>query len=254
MQAGTALIGRRLLAAFVAVMLMASVMLLFAESPARAASVTPEFIPGASNSDKTCAANEGTGQDWIELKVDPPGGGTYGDGTLSVTITNYTSNSFDWSSNIGVDAVIVKTGQDGANLYRYDPPSESTGDTNLVTPGNNATSHISFCYDLVDPTTTTTEAEETTTTQAEETTTTQAEATTTTLVDTTTTTIGDEVLPTVITTSTTAAPTTTAADEVLDTEVLPFTGSDNDMLALLAGGLGLLGTLVLASTRRMEEN
>jgi LPXTG-motif cell wall-anchored protein len=60
--------------------------------------------------------------------------------------------------------------------------------------------------------------------------------------------------PTVITTSTTAAPTTTAEDEVLDTEVLPFTGGDNDMLALLAGGLGLLGALVLASTRRMEEN
>ncbi|HXV70305.1 MAG TPA: LPXTG cell wall anchor domain-containing protein, partial [Acidimicrobiia bacterium] len=143
---------------------------------------------------------------------------------------------------------------------RYDPPSESTGDTNLVTPGNNAISHISFCWDIVNPTTTTTEAEtttteaETTTTEAEETTTTQAEETTTTVEDTTTTTIGDEVLPTVITTSTVADPTTTAADEVLDTHVLPFTGSDNDMLALLAGGLGLLGALVLASTRRMEEN
>ncbi|HZD23940.1 MAG TPA: LPXTG cell wall anchor domain-containing protein [Acidimicrobiia bacterium] len=36
--------------------------------------------------------------------------------------------------------------------------------------------------------------------------------------------------------------------------MLPFTGADNDMLALLASGLGLLGALVLAGTRRMDEN
>jgi hypothetical protein len=47
-----------------------------------------------------------------------------------------------------VDAVYVKSGKGGSNLYVYDPPSESTGDTGLTTPGSEQNiSHISFCYD-----------------------------------------------------------------------------------------------------------
>ena len=71
-----------------------------------------------------------------------------------MTITNGSDDdkSFDWSSNIGIDAVYVKAGSGGSNLYRYDPPAESTGDTGLVSPGDggNGISHISFCYDLND--------------------------------------------------------------------------------------------------------
>src|SRR5262245_17614704 len=54
----------------------------------------------------------------IELKVEPPGAGVFTDGTLTVTITNYTGTSFDFTSNIGVDAVFVKGGNEG-NLYVY---------------------------------------------------------------------------------------------------------------------------------------
>ena len=62
--------------------------------------------------------------------------GVYSDGTLTVTISNAQNDTtFDWSSNIGVDAVVVKGGSDGADLYRYDPPSETTSDTGLTTPG-----------------------------------------------------------------------------------------------------------------------
>ena len=213
---------RRLVASATAVLMVFSLLLLLADS-VFAASVEPEFIAGASNTDKTCVANEGDGQSWTDLKLE--GGalsdGTHGDGTLSVTISNLTSNSFDWSSNIGVDAVIVKTGADGTNLYRYDPPSESTGDTNLVTPGENGISHISFCYDEDPPTTTTAPTE-------------------------TTTTVPDEVLPTVIT-------TTTVPDEVLSTEVspstLPFTGSDTGGLALVGLALTGAGILFLVAAR-----
>jgi hypothetical protein len=245
MQAGTALIGRRLLAAFVAVMLMASVMLLFAESPARADHIPPDEVvaqvngPDGTNSpgfwedyladlgvnDATCDHINEDGGDPYELGAPPAG---------QVWVM-----------------LVVKQATDNYVFLNPDPNHDypTTGDQS---PGF---SHAMECYaPEPEDTTTTTEAEETTTTEAEETTTTQAEETTTTVEDTTTTTIEDEVLPTVITTSTTAAPTTTVEDEVLDTEVLPFTGGENDMLALLAGGLGLLGALVLASTRRMEEN
>ena len=41
----------------------------------------------------------------------------------------HNDKTFDWSSNIGVDAVIVKGGADGTHLYRYDPPTEEKSDT-----------------------------------------------------------------------------------------------------------------------------
>lgn len=125
-----------------------------------AASVTPVFLPGASNSDKTCAVLDnlfGGGQTWLEFKIqdDSPqpgdilGDGTFNDGSLEVEISNFTPTSFDWSSNFGVDAVVVKSGSDGSNLYVYQPPGpESTGDTQLSTPSTQGISHISFCYDL----------------------------------------------------------------------------------------------------------
>ncbi|MGI9658181.1 MAG: hypothetical protein ACR2OD_04680 [Gaiellaceae bacterium] len=86
----------------------------------------------------------------------PSVGGPYtlSDGTLEVTITvggDSEAKFFDWSSNIGVDAVIVKGGN-GALVYTYDPPAEATSDTDLKTPFNDggnraAISHIEFCYD-----------------------------------------------------------------------------------------------------------
>ena len=118
--------------------------------PALGASVTP--TPISDDNNPTCS-NFG---DWTELKVDPPGNGTFTDGTLSVTITNFTNSDpkgFDWTSNIGVDAVLVKAGSDKHNLYVYNP--ESTGDTGLG-PQNgsgNGISHISFCYDEGDEST-----------------------------------------------------------------------------------------------------
>jgi hypothetical protein len=119
-------------------------------NPARAADVTPILFDQASNA--TCAELAGAGQTWTELKVDPNADGSYTDGTLSVTISNTTDDkTFDWSSNIGVDAVYVKAGQGGSYLYQYDPPAEATSDTGLTSPGDgitNGISHIAFCYDV----------------------------------------------------------------------------------------------------------
>ncbi|HET9344436.1 MAG TPA: hypothetical protein VFO05_01940 [Candidatus Limnocylindrales bacterium] len=118
---------------------------------ASAASVTPTPI----NSGNPTCGEFNTG--WTELKVENPGNGTFTDGTLTVTISDFqnsssgTPGSFDWSSNIGVDAVLVKAGSDKHNLYVYNP--ESTGDTNLGPQAGegNGISHISFCYDVTAP-------------------------------------------------------------------------------------------------------
>ena len=50
---------------------------------------------------------------------------------------------FDWSSTLGLDAVIVKAS--GANAYVYSP--EAFGSANLVAPSGSGVSHIEFCYD-----------------------------------------------------------------------------------------------------------
>ncbi len=141
----------------------AGALLLSSGDRAQGASVTPELLAGASNEGKTCGELEGAGQTWTEFKLEKEEGnlssGSHSDGTLTVTISNFTFGdaSFDWTSNIGVDGVVVKDGVDGAHFYRYDPPAESTGDDGLVTPGDEkAISHISFCYDEEEPTPTAT--------------------------------------------------------------------------------------------------
>jgi hypothetical protein len=78
---------------------------------------------------------------------------TSGDGALTVDLISGDGVSFEWSSDIGIDAVIVKGGPN-ANVYVYDPPAESYGDAGLTPPvnPNNGTpyaiSHIEFCYDF----------------------------------------------------------------------------------------------------------
>ena len=121
----------------------------------QAASVAPVPI---NSGNPTCGSFN---SDWDQFKLEGAklANGTYDDGTLEVTISNFTASdsgtpgSFDWSSNIGVDAVFVKAGSDKHNLYVYDP--ESLGDTDLGPQEGtgNGISHISFCYDEDEETT-----------------------------------------------------------------------------------------------------
>jgi len=94
----------------------------------------------------SCAA---LGDNFDEIKFDPPVSGTISQDGMEITI-DADGYIVDWSSNLGIDAVIVKGGPN-ANVVWYDP--ESTGDTGLTAPINPNTqspyglSHITFCYD-----------------------------------------------------------------------------------------------------------
>ncbi|HET9259222.1 MAG TPA: hypothetical protein VFP42_03755 [Acidimicrobiia bacterium] len=246
-QAGTALLGRRLLAAFVAVMLMASVMLLFSGSPAQADHVDPDDIVA---NDGPAGTNDAP---YWETYLATERGIT--DGTCS-KINSASDDAWVMPAEpAGEDWVLLVVKQGDTNYVFYDPVAGHT----YPSEGPNAPghSHIIVCSAPEPEETTTTTVEDTTTTSVEDTTTTSVEDTTTTTVEDTTTTtvedtttsIEDEVLDTTITT----APSTTIEDEVL-AEELPLTGVDTDLLALLAGGLGLMGALVLAATRHIEEN
>jgi hypothetical protein len=123
--------------------LLTLVLVLFA-APTGATTVVPVFVAG----NPTC---KDLGYAF-GFKVDPPNAGTYNiDAFNTVTVTTDGVN-FDWSSTLGMDAVISKGGPN-ANVYKYDPPAESFGDTGLHSPinPNNGNpfglSHIEFCFD-----------------------------------------------------------------------------------------------------------
>jgi len=170
----------------------------------------------------------GGGQTWLEVKLDPAEPGEHeivvaGFGTITLTVDEDTK-VVDWESTFGIDAVFLKAGAAGSNLYVYaetaDAP-EAFGDIGLTTPGEgeaNQISHISFCYDEGEVTTTTS----TTSTTVQETSSTTAAATTT---------------------SAAPAETTTTAPVAGE---LPVTGGGSGPMvaigaALLAGGAAILG-------------
>jgi LPXTG-motif cell wall-anchored protein len=209
--------------------MVAGLVILVAAPTGNVGAAAQQATPSTSvvDGNPTCGALAPAGASWTEFKVEPVADGTFSDGTLTVTIDVTDTEDgpvFDWTSNIGVDAVFVKGGPGGL-LYLYDPPAESTGDTGLHAPVNPQNdkffglSHLSFCYDK-DQATTTTSTTTTSTTSTSTTSTTMGESTTTTAMG--------------------AVTSTTPSGE------LPVTGSTaGPMLgigaALLVGGAALVG-------------
>jgi hypothetical protein len=65
--------------------------------------------------------------------------GSHSDGTVTITVTNATDTSFDWSSNLSLDSVVVKAG-----THREVNPGGTSG--HAVTGVKQAISHVTFCY------------------------------------------------------------------------------------------------------------
>lgn len=124
---------------------------------AAAALIAPAIAPaeaGAPSGDgvqpKEVSGNPKCPEGLFELKVEPPVSSEKTMGALTVAI-EVTGKLVDWTSNLGIDLVIVKGG-DTSNFYEYEP--EDTADTELhapVNPNNNqyyGLSHVTFCYDF----------------------------------------------------------------------------------------------------------
>lgn len=122
--------------------------MLFMSHTASAASVTPTVIAG--NPTCTTLGYSFGFKPNTPSEADPTGTHAIPGGSITVTKSG---DSISWTSTVGIDAVIIKGGPN-ANLYAYDPPAESFGDTNLVAPinPNNGMpygfSHVEFCYDF----------------------------------------------------------------------------------------------------------
>ena len=196
----------------------------------------------------------------------------------------------DEDTDLYVAAVIIKKGSAasgaGARVYEYNPATDADTGLETIPAGATSFSHITFCANATDTTTTTQEStttsedtttttEATTTTSEDTTTTTEAttttteatttttEATTTTTEATTTTTDGGvEGTSTTVGDPTTTTEgevqrdevTTTEAPEVLDNTVggsaLPRTGSATDRLAPVGAALMILGAILVGGSRR----
>jgi LPXTG-motif cell wall-anchored protein len=131
-------------------------------SPASAAHGEADEIAG----NPTCAEAERVGEGdeatWLEFKIEA---GKLGDGgedghddpdsDLVIRITNLTDDTFDWTSNLDLVAVVVKASNSGL-LYDY-PETNNLTDAGLHGPartgldvtGYHDISHVSFCYVVV---------------------------------------------------------------------------------------------------------
>ena len=243
--------------------MLAGAAMLVGAFPGYAGATSAQTEPTSSTSEvdgnPTCGQLEPNGADWTEFKIEPVEDGEFTQGPLTVTIVVRDTDDgpvFDWTSNIGVDAVFVKGGPGGL-LYVYDP--ESTGDTGLHAPVNPENdkfyglSHLSFCYDADQATTSTTDKDTTTTTEKDTTTTTEQETTTTTEHDTTTTTEhGDTTTTAAGVTSTTVLGGTTPTTQ--PGGGLPRTGNNSGPLLALGAALLGGGTALVAATRKFRQS
>ena len=116
---------------------------------AGAATVEPQLVEGNPSCQDVLPGS-------TEYKLDfAPDDGEYSDGTIHVTIGNWGGSVISWTSDLDVDAVIMKGGP-AANVYLYAGDADLADDL-LVTPTNPdneqpyGISHISFCYGVDEP-------------------------------------------------------------------------------------------------------
>jgi hypothetical protein len=110
--------------------------------PALATHVEPELVGG--NENKTCGELGAYGYEFKVNEENPSGEYSDPNSDFVVTITPGEGNTMSFEANLAVEAVFIKGGNQGGNLYKYDPPVMS--DSGLQTPGAQGISHVSFCW------------------------------------------------------------------------------------------------------------
>jgi hypothetical protein len=102
------------------------------------------------------------GQDWGEFKLEGAdlgnGSTTVGSNTITITLFDNAlpARGFTWTSNFGVDAVIIKTGNGNGGyntlaVYAPEANSPEAFGGSLTTESPTGISHISFCWDNTNP-------------------------------------------------------------------------------------------------------
>ena len=219
-------------------------------APAQTQTTSSSVVTG----NPTC---EDLGEFAFEFKIDeqPEAGTTYEDpnSDFEVTITEVVAGNpmtFSFESNIAVSAVFVKAGNGGI-LYTFAPPTTTGSD--LASP-KDSISHVSFCWNGQQGSTTTTEKDTTTTTEKDTTTTTEHGTTSTTEHGTTTTehggtttSVGQGSVPTTGAVAGAAATTQRVSG-------LPRTGGNSGPALALGAALLAGGVALVVATRRFRQS
>jgi hypothetical protein len=215
---------------------------------------------------ESCLDHAPAGANWTELWVSlfdsNPGSWatsskTFSDGTLTVTISDlkpttpggeinpYTIRSMDWSSNIGVDALIANMWPPGSDPlhFIFAPGPEMMSGNDVGAPdAEHPLKYLSFCYDVASVPTTTAPA----TTVAP---TTSVDNTSIVRITTTVPTTSASVMPTSIVGSTTVPVEVEGVTETRPTE-LARTGRSTTPLALGGMAMVLIGIAMIGTERR----
>ena len=112
--------------------------------PASADGIQPVIVD-------TQSSNDDCGELGFDHGLSIAGNGSVSSGSLTFTVSGYNSPTgfVDWSANQPIDAVYVKGGPSGGNLFSY--PAGDTADQDLHTPqktdgGYYGVSHVAVCW------------------------------------------------------------------------------------------------------------
>ena len=128
-----------------------------------AGAAAPVDSPGPPSADgvqpiivDTSASSDDCGELGFAHGISIAANGQASSGGMTVTVSGYNSPTgfADWSSNLPIHGVYVKSGPSGGNLFSY--PTGDTGDQDLHTPqqatgGFYGLSHLAFCWNDVQP-------------------------------------------------------------------------------------------------------
>lgn len=117
-------------------------LLILAVTPALAAGDPVDYPNWTSGDAAFECAQIGTYDNAWKINGAPPAGSSTVFGN-TITFSNTTAYTFDWSATDGISAVIVKAAT-GANVWFYDPAS--LGDTGLYAFENKEISHVTLCW------------------------------------------------------------------------------------------------------------
>jgi hypothetical protein len=223
---------------------------------------------------ESCLDHAPQGANWTELWVSlfdsNPGSWaassrTFTDGTLSVTISDlrpttpggeinpYTIRSFDWSSNIGIDALTVNVWPPGADpiLFTYSPTQKGQSGNDVGAPSaSNPSKYLSFCYDVgAAPSTTVTSPTTSPTTSVGATSIVRASSTVAPVTTVKAPTTSAAVLPTAVVATPTVPVQVEGITETRPTE-LARTGRSTTPVALGGAAMVLVGIALICTERR----
>jgi hypothetical protein len=186
------------------------------------------------------AGQVGSAEAWAGIRIASPRDGTFGNSYATVKVSKFSGSQFDWSTDLGMNAVLISYQESAASpskqaAYLYSPgAANGSAVGSAEVPVGGTITQITLCHDPSTPT-----AGLSTNTSVAPTTTTTASQSSTTTTPPSSSTVADSTTTTTELTTTTEPTSTTHLDEAPDE--LAVTGADSGVLLMIGLVLVMLG-------------